>query len=1183
MPVPTSALQVTISARTEDLLEALATSLAAPVGDPTYRECIVVQSLGMARWLELQLSARFGIWANAWFPFPEAFTYSLWRAVHHQERGTRRSPLDRETVGWAVAASLPALLDEPAFEPLRTWLGATPRTGRLLALSQRVGAIFHTYLLSRPDLLLAWEDDPASHWLPPDMPEGAAADAAWQAPLWRSVVAHTGVTDGEHPARRLRDVARTLEDSPAPRDLGPDILRVSVFGLSTLSPPYVRSLTALARHVPTRMYSLSPSPADAQRVMAAAQQQGWAGWDALPLTQDVDQLLAGLPQTHPLVNDQASAVRSFHILSTLAGADVQQSSAAAAPPMPALPSLLQRLQTDVARGQRPTPNPAALSAIRAGTDRSLGLHSCHGPLREVEVLRDQLLAAFDELPDLAPHEVVVMVPDVEAYAPHVEAVFGMGRSEHLAIPFRVADRPSRADRPGAQAFLRLLQLLRGRMTAPEVLDLLALAPVRAARGLDDGSIDHLHGWIESVGIRWGLDADHRAAVGQPALATNTWQWGLSRLALGWAAPGDGRQRFHGVLPFAAAGSEPALLGQFAAFVDLLARWRRELLDVRYSVEHWAERLGLLLAELLGDGAAGEEDRLLVETALGDLHERARAARYTGRVGLDTLTSLLGDTLNQDLPARGFLEGVVTVCALQPMRAIPFRVVALMGMNDGAFPRTERPPGFDLAARQPRLGDTPRRAADRLLFLEALMSAREQLIITWTGRDPRTDTELPPSVVVSELLDVLQTMAGPDALPGGAVDAPADRAATELGELVLRHPLHPFSRKYFTHRDGPRWFSYSTAYVATAGRSGALRRPKAPLSTGFLPPPPRPESEEIVALPALARFLEAPARRFVRDRLGIDLPARDLPLADREPMTLEPLERYHVGEAMLAALVDGAAPDEAVAIALAEGRLPLGTPGQLAVGPVRAVAERLAMLARPLYEGGPARTEPVDLALPSVSARLVGALDGLRPLGRLELGYGRLDVRRELRLWVRHLALNMAVADGALIGCPPVSWAVGRAVSKGEELAVLRLAPLSDAPARLAELVALWQEAETGALPFFPLAARAYLAAVAAMDDSGEADDGAEPAAQRAAAEAFGADRRESESDRRWTRGVDLDDADLALLLGEALPWDPDGRVVDQDVVARFQALAVAVFAPLDAVATRAVDDEARALVAEAGA
>ena len=1215
MPAQSTDLEVVYAARTEQLLEALVRAVETPAGEATAQECIVVQSQGMARWLELQLSARLGIWANPWFPFPEAFVFRLWRDLVPSPGSASRERFGREGLAWSIAAALPELLGLPDFAPLRAWLGSGPDPARAMALSRRIAQVFDGYMLSRPELLLGWEDGPESAWLPSDLPPAAIEDSRWQARLWRALVARDEAGT-QHPARRIEALVAALERLPeGSARPGRNPLwrypRVSVFGLSALSPSYLRVLTALARSRPVRLYSLATSPADARRMGDLARSLDWARAAEVSEADFASTLALGdRARSHPLIVDQGRAARAFQVLLALDGAravtlpDAADAGAGTdgavmfsagagdgdgdgggdggavgrrtdpAARFEARPdSLLACLQADLAGGRAPTCRPELLASVLDGKDRSIGLHSCHGPLREVELLRDQLLAAFDELDDLAPHEVVVMAPDVEAYAPYIEAVLGTGRAEGLAIPFRIADRSPRTEAGAAQAFTRALHLLRGRMTGPELLDLLALEPVRRARGLAEEDIETLGHWVESAGIRWGLDAAHRAAVGQPALEANTWRWGLNRLALGWAAPGDGRARYREVLPEPSAGGEPQLLGALANLWDLLSRWRGELLDAHLAMADWADRLARLLAELVGEGREVEETRAWVESTLGGLVERAQEAGYTERLDLVAVTGLVEAALDEEPPARGFLEGAVTVCALQPMRAIPFRVVALVGMNDGAFPRSDRPAGFDLAARQPRLGDSQRRATDRLLFLEALSCARERLLITWTGRQVSNDAALPPSVVVSELLDGLSRMTGAAAIQGGA----------PTSGLVLEHPLHPFSARYFVPEADPawdpRWFSYASAFAGTAGHAAGPRRARPALLSAPLPARPDGAPAGPVQLEALARFLEAPARRVLRDRLGIDLPERAEPMAEREPMVLGALERHRVGESILAALRAGAEPEEALAIAVAEGRLPLGTPGRLALQPLKDAAARLIALSTPLCQGGPARSEPFQIDFPNPGLSLAGALDQLWPAGRLELGFGRLNARRELRLWVRHLALNAALEADLIRGCAPVSWAIGRA-EKGDEPALLRFAPLDDSRARLEMLLTLWLEAETQAPPFYPLAARAYLDEQPPTQVSSPAEQAAVDAALRKASAAFGAGRSEQEPGARWSGDTDLDERHLALVLGEALPWDEDGEVLDPALVARFAALAQAIYGPLDACASRYDEARGRACIAE---
>lgn len=1209
MPVDPAALQVRFAPRTEDLLSALLENLSRGSPDPLVRECIVVQNRGMQRWLELQLSAHQGVWANPWFPFPEAFVRGLWRRVdpsssRYGADKDRRVPPDAETLGWAVAALLPGLLDRPTFKPLRAWLGRRDDAGRQLSLARRIAEVLDGYLVDRPDILTAWEADDRSVQLPPDLADLGAEDAAWQAELWRALRRHPSQLIDDHPARiaeRLIERLDHLSASTDPKDAGEvahlrqRLPRVSVFGLSALSAVYLRILGALAGLVPVRIYTLAPSPTDARAVLDIARRAG--GWHPgagpPPIAAEALGLLEPL-EAHPLIRGQAAALRGFQMLVALSGArtklagdaddpdadaaerqhgEAVAGSAAAAAPR----GLLARLQADIARGASAAPAGRPAERPRDGTDRSLGLHSCHGPLREAEVLRDQLLAAFDELPDLAPQDVVVMVPDLETYAPCLQAVFGIDEDGRgAAIPFRIADRPARGGRPGILAFGQALRLLWGRMTAPELLDLLALEPVRAARGVDEEGLDRLRRLVDAVGIRWGIDGAHRQQVGQPGLDGNTWRWGLARLFLGWAAPGDGSTRLAAgeVLPYPAAGAEPWLLGALADLADLLVCQRRQLLDARLTIEGWADELVRFAGQLLGVGEAGREEISSIEGALGSLVERAARAGFRMPLGLDAVTGLLDDALEEDPPPRGFLEGAVTICALQPMRAIPFRVVALIGMNDGAFPRGDRPVGFDLAARRPRLGASIRRDTDRLLFLEALVSARDRFILTWTGQDARSESLSPPSVVVAELLDVLGPMLGPSD-DGAAEDCVAGIASERPAEaLVQQHALHPYSQRYFPARNDPRWFSYAADYARTADRGVAGAAPRPPLLRAALPPRPAPDPPRMLRLESLLRCWENPARYFLQTRLGISLPGRQDRLADREPLTLDPLLRWRVGDALVATLLQGAELAESRSRLAAQGLLPLGTPGALAVADLFPAARAIADLARPLRRGV-ARILPLDLPLLDGSVHLTGSLDDLYEAGRVEAGYGRLDARRGLRLWLRHLALCALIDRGDLSGTAPCSWAAGRPGDAGNGSDLLRLERVPDAAALLEALVAGCLRGENAPLPFYPAAARAFARSLGSeglrlLAAKGEAGPGPGPAvdlveARRLAAEAFGAGRDEDAASA-WSARKDRDDPYLALILGDAAPWDEEGQVADEAWDRDFGRLAALVYGPFLAAA-----------------
>ncbi len=1237
-PQPTPTLH--LAPRTEQLLAALAAHLAEPCsGDPLVRECILVQSRGMQRWLEQQLSAERGVLLDAWFPFPQALVGWLWRRVVREGAGTWDEE-PGEDLRWAVAGLLPGLLERPELAALRRWLGAQPEEGgeRLLMLAQPIARVLDRYLFERPDLLDLWEQNPGAAALPPDL-AGGAEEAAWQAPLWRALLCERPELVARHPARRARELLLALERwSTGPGQTPPErqellrrLPRLSVFGLSALSATYLRVLAALGRHLPVRVYTLAPSPVDSRRVWNLGRQ---AGADGLVLglpAPPVARLAEPLSQVeaHPLLRSQAGALRGFQFLAALAGvglellegpvsgatddrAPAQPVAGAGSPPDPvaphaAPPTLLSSLQADIAADCLQPLAPQQIERLRQGLDRSLLLHSCHSPLREAEVLKDQLLDAFDQLPDLEPQDVVVMVPDLDRYAPYLQAVLADGPAP---IPCRVADQPGGELRAELEAFLQALDLLQGRLSAVQVMDLLARDALQAARGLDADDLDWLREQVAGCGIHWGLDGAQRASLGQPPLEAGTWRWGLARLFLGWAAPGDGQSLLAGgdLLPYPAAGERPDLLAALAGLVQLLERWQQALAPLRQGLEDWARDLGRAARDLFGGPLAPvPELAWRIEARLAGLATVAAEGGFERPLGLEAVRRLLEGMGGEDGPPRGFLEGAVTVCGLQPMRALPFRVLALVGLNAGTLPRSERPPAYDLAGQDSRLGDLTAKDRDRLLFLEALCCARERLILTWTGQDPQSDADLPPSVLVAELQEVVQAMLGSDrrAAQGAADDDDAaDPLAAEAAEQTAaadevfplqRHLLHPYGQRYYPAPPSSRWFSYQVDHAAALDALGQAPRP--PLLDQPLPPQEMP-APRVLALSDLRECWQNPARHFLRRRLRIRPAEELLPLADREPQVLGSLSRWQAGERLLRLLDAAPAPagagddriwlERAEALLRAEGLLPLGSPGHLEFQKLLPPTMALARLSR-LLRPAPPRGCPVDLrlTLPDGELHLRGALAGLQAQGLVTSSYGRLDGKRTLRAWLEHLVLCSLLQAGALEEVAPCSWVLGRA-DKGDDLRLLVLRQVPEAPRILAQLAAGALANLSWPLNFYPLASAAYAKALGAESLAAwpEGVDGdAITAALAAAAKAFNGEAGSSASG--WDRKGDVLDPDLDRVLGDARPWDEDGESLDMDAVRAFQVCSAQVYAPLlqamEILDGQAAEDRLRNLAWEDGA
>ncbi|WP_245538525.1 exodeoxyribonuclease V subunit gamma, partial [Thauera phenylacetica] len=454
----------------------------------------------------------------------------------------------------------------------------------------------------------------------------------------------------------------------------------------------------------------------------------------------------------------------------------------------AAPALLVQVQrhirdlTPLAEHAHP-PVPAA--------DRSIVFHLAHSPVRELEILHDQLLALLareDAGKPLRPRDIVVMVPSIDDFAPAIRAVFGQyGRHDARHIPFDIADLSARASSPLMSAVEWLLRIRHDRCRLSDLGALLDVPAIAARFGLAEDGLPRLTRWMSGAGIRWGLDAAHRAGLGLDACGEqNSALFGLRRMLMGYATgrPEAGIDApFAGIEPYDEVGGLDAeLAGALARLVERLIRWQADSRRPATPAA-WAGRLRALLADLVH--AVDDADRQTL-AALDDALERwieaCDEARFEAELPLDVAAEAWLSALETPALDKRFRAGGVTFCTLMPMRAIPFEVVCLLGMNDGDYPRRSPRSDFDLMALpgQQRPGDRARRDDDRQLMLEALLSARRVLYLSWCGFNVRDNSAQPPSVLVAQLRDYLAAGWSPEV----------------VAERTRAHPLQPFSRRYF---------------------------------------------------------------------------------------------------------------------------------------------------------------------------------------------------------------------------------------------------------------------------------------------------------------------------------------------------------------------------------------------------
>ncbi|MCU0735643.1 MAG: exodeoxyribonuclease V subunit gamma, partial [Methylotetracoccus sp.] len=959
--------------RMERLAERLAAVTSEPLSDAFAPEIVVTQSLGMAHWLALQLAQHCGIAANLRFMLPPAVIWDLFRREQDQSL-PERSGFDRTALTWQIFGRLPARLGEPAFSPLRTYLAGDNPELKRYQLASRIADLFDQYLVFRPDLIETWD-------------AGDEGDD-WQAELWRDL------SERIAEPHRVR-LYRGFLDRAAKRHLAAVALpqRLSVFGVCTLPPAHLDMFARIAGVIDVHLFFFNPCReywGDLSDERAAARGRRW-GRHEFPAADPGfrgNALLASLGQQG---RDFFERLLDVPTVEPMEADELFEE--------PGEATLLARLQSDILnlvdraqRGDKAELNPA---------DDSVRFHVCHSPMREIEVLHDQLLALFDKNPGLEPRDVMVMAPDIEAYAPYIEAVFSVGSLAPLEsgpvraprLPGAIADRAAKAEHPLLQAFLALLQLPASRLKASEVLALLQTPAIRRRYQLSEEEFERIHRWVRESGVRWGLDAGHRENFGlPPSLAGHTWEFGLERLFLGYAlAPSEAL--YQGVAPFEdIEGQAAETLGKLQAFLQGLSDARKDLDQPRTPGE-WTERLNALFDRFFAVTDETARAAQSVRDALAGLQDDTALAQFDDRMPLDVVAYWLQDRLAEPLSSQRFLTGPVTFCSLLPMRNVPTRVLCLLGMNDGDFPRRRKPLGFDRITQQPRAGDRSRRDDDRYLFLEALLSARETLYISYVGRNIRDNSVLLPSVVVSELVEYIEQN-HTAAVPG----------TTAAAALTVAHPMQPFSARYFA--PDADLFSYAAEWLGSSVRLAGPRPGVLPFSGSAIDSPDTAFRQ--VHIDQLIRFYRNPARYFLENRLSVFAGEEDIMPEDGEPFGLDALQHFGLKQELLGTRLKDSSGAEVVRRFGARGLLPEPPFDHLALERDQTAVE--ALLARLSDQYGAYLDQPVDplsFDLDLEPFRLYGELRGLYAPGLLVYRSAKLKAKDRLSLWIRHLALLAA--------------------------------------------------------------------------------------------------------------------------------------------------------------------------------
>lgn len=846
-------------------------------------ETILVESPGMQHWVSMQLASERGVAMNIDYPLPVRFMWNTARAVLGQDKVPKQSPYRREVLTWRIDNILQdsSLMSGEAFEHVnRYWqnAGSEQEQGlQRLQLATALADVYEQYLLYRPDWLFKWEAN-----------ERAVFDdmEVWQSEIWRILVKDQPL----HPARLHQMTLEALNAGHLPNKPTSNLpKRVIVFAINTMAPQLIAFFDALAQHIDIHIFHLNPSINYWGEAKSSSEQAKILRLEGLKKWMEED-------QSNPLLGNLGKQGRElFNLLTEL---DTFEISAFDSPDFnevmeseDVMPShgLLDYIHKDILVAAQPAP---LVSELREYDD-SVTIMCTHSALREVQVLHDHLLHWLSQDKTRTPSDILVMCPAIENYAPFVDAVFHRVGTKSLAgtgqvrLPCTIADRSPMDAEPLIAAFMQLLQLPDSRFGVSDIMDYLQLDSVQKRFSVSQDDIEQMVVWLKQAHIHWGLNSAHKTAVSEGVNLDEiySWWWGIRRLLMGMLAP-DSEMIVSDLLTIPDVEGQSALtLGKLIDIVALLGEFAQALTAPRTPAQ-WSKAIIALRDACFMPTKEQQQSWDLIAKVAADLAARCEEAGYEHELTLRQVRDLLLNRFSSPDAGNHFMTGQVTVCSMLPMRSIPFKKVCILGLNDSEFPRKSSPLGLDLmAGSNRRVGDRSRRLEDRYLFLEAIISTRESLYLSYQGNDVANNSERQPSLVLAEFIDMLK-----------------NSYELDLSKYSINAPLHPFSEAGFSGKIP----GYETGWLrlADALQQTKLHTEKADGgfvdegNTAVLEPSDKLSSQTLrLSSSQIARAFKDPLEHFSIQRLGVNLSQSFTLLENSEPFETNALLRYQVLDAI----------------------------------------------------------------------------------------------------------------------------------------------------------------------------------------------------------------------------------------------------------------------------------------------
>ena len=912
-----------------------------PLTNPFEKEVVLVQSPGMSQWLKIGLSENLGIAAQVDFPLPSSFIWQLYQQL--LPNVPKESAFNKPNLAWKIFTILPDCIDEPLYLPLKTYLEGDLDGQKTFALCEKIADVYDQYLMYRPHWIATWDSGKDA------LDDVDISISPWQPDLWRRIVA-LSVELGQSQFHRanmqgkLLAALETMDESLLPK-------RISLFGISAIASSQLEIFDALSKKTQVFLFFFNPSEhywGDVVDEKTAAKIT--AKYAKTPLL-DAAQHTQSKPDDeyyfigNPLLSSWGKLGRDyFEQLVQLDARWIDGFTDSFDD------SLLGQIQSEIYqlafKGESLTLdkewfiNDEGKLPI-SEDDTSIIVSDCYTPLREVERLHDYLLNLFHQNPALTPKDIIVMMPDVGTYSPYIEAVFG-GAHGKRHIPYALADLAIEQEKPVLSSFASLANLPFSRFGVSDILDLLQVTQIAEKFSLEPHEYEQIQYWLERVGVKWGINAEHKSGFDLPTIDLNTWQHGLNRLLLG-IAQRDEQIPFAGIYSAdEVEGMALDTLNKLVHFIDVLQTFK-ERLSPDDTLTNKADILDELLEAIYESESDDSWDLLVLKKVLDELKKHHENGDYTQAVSQRIVSYLIKQGIQEKGVGQRFLVGQVNFCTLMPMRAVPFKVVCMLGLNDADYPRTVQPIGFDLVPySKKQKGDRSRKLDDRYLFLEALLSARDNLYMSYIGRSCFDNQPRMPSTLVSELLEYI----------GRSFTLTEQSERTLPDCLVKAQRLQPFNYHYYMPSEqtptqlAVNEHSYNPVWLPAEAITPEL------LSKLDVAMP------ESLDLDVFIRSVCNPHESFYQQTLGLRLPEFNDVAKDEEPFSVDALKRYfYLDEILEAAIFDRPLSREQI---LQRGELPQAHVGDLIFESMEHRVDALAGQVKTHIANG--KNEPVEVSL-----------------------------------------------------------------------------------------------------------------------------------------------------------------------------------------------------------------------------